>query len=367
MPRSRWLVLVPAIALSAACTRGDDVTTGDPLSRDVALAAQLQLADGGHRLTSAVDLKGCEPGAPRTPPAEGERREATALLRRAQQAEWVGDTPGARILLRRAALVDSTNHAVAYHLARADETLGYVSDAVEGYCRYLSLGPSTSEAAEARTRLATLSTLATAGPQRASVAQAPQGAQPAGDEATPPRRTPAPTRKAADVAARPTAPRARAAHIARRIPAPARTQTASAVPVVVPADTPVTAPSRPAESTHASRDSVVNVASVGTADGAGSSAAATESPVTVDTARAPEAASAPEPVARPTPAPRSDGRGQVARGAVIGAAAGAVMGAVIGRDVRGAVIGAATGGLLGAAGGGMRSRTGLRTPGFARP
>ena len=103
MPRSRWLVLVPAIALSAACTRGDDQTTGDPLSRDVALAAQLQLADGGHLLTSGLDPKGCEPGAPRTPPAEGERREATTLLRRAPPRGRGRGTPGARPLPRRAA------------------------------------------------------------------------------------------------------------------------------------------------------------------------------------------------------------------------------------------------------------------------
>jgi hypothetical protein len=367
MPRSRWLVLVPAIALSAACTRGDDVTTGDPLSRDVALAAQLQLADGGQRLTSALDPKGCEPGAPRTPPADGERREATTLLRRAQQAEWVGDTPGARILLRRAALLDSTNHAVAYHLARADETLGYVSDAVEGYCRYLSLGPSTGEATEARTRLATLSTLATAGRQGAPAAQAPQAVQPAAEEMAPARRTATATRKASAVAERSPAPRARAAHLARRVPAPARTEVVSATPAVVPADTSITAPSQPAAPANPGRDSAVSVASVGTAEGVGSSAGSTESPVAVDTARAPEPANAGEPAVRPTPAPPSGQRGQVARGAVIGAAAGAVMGAVIGRDVRGAVIGAAAGGLLGAAGGGMRSRTGFRTPGFARP
>jgi hypothetical protein len=352
MPRSRWLVLVPAAVLSAACTRGDDVTTGDPLSRDVALAAQLQVVDGGHTLIATVDAKGCEPGAPRVPPAEGQRTEATTLLRRAQQAEWVGDTPGARILLRRASLLDSTNHAVTYHLARADETLGYVSDAVEGYCRYLSLGPSTGEAAEARTRLAMLSSLA--------VAQ-PQTPQPAKEEVAPAPRTAA-EQRVSDGRARPTPPRARAAHLARRVATrvPSESAPPAATPVPMPAPTIDLTPV--AELANDSTASGSGETADGVADVAGTAESRTAA---VDTTPAPAAPS--EATPRPTPAPAGSGRGQVARGAVIGAAAGAVMGAVIGRDVRGAVVGAAAGGLLGAASGGMRSRSGFRTPGFARP
>jgi tetratricopeptide (TPR) repeat protein len=82
---------------------------------------------------------------------------ARALVQRAQQAAILGDRASAREQWRQAAELDPTDADLAYQLARAHEGAGAFADATTEYCRFLALAPNAREAAEARDRIAVLS------------------------------------------------------------------------------------------------------------------------------------------------------------------------------------------------------------------
>ena len=158
MHRHRSLVLVPALMIAGACSRGDDASqAGSPLDRDLTLSAQLQGADAQPSATPELASNGaCErQPTPRTPSAS-QRAQAVALEQRAAEAEFTGNITVARDLHRQAARLDGTSEEIAYRLARADEASGDSAAAVKGYCRYLSLAPSAANARDVRTRLGAL-------------------------------------------------------------------------------------------------------------------------------------------------------------------------------------------------------------------
>jgi hypothetical protein len=153
MHRSRLTVLV-LFALATACSTQDDAEVRELLSQDPTLVARLAM-DQETRQVPLPDACGGTTIAAQ--PAVASKSEAAQLTRQAYEAETLGNVEGARSLLRRASELDATNKSAAYHLGRASEALGDRAAAIDAYCRYLALTPSTAESAEARQRVATLS------------------------------------------------------------------------------------------------------------------------------------------------------------------------------------------------------------------
>ena len=155
MHRSRLSMLV-IFAAAAACTTRDDSkgTTDDSLSKDPTLVAKLE---AGQQTRPQPLPDACGTVAIGAQPSDANKAQADELTRRAYDAEMQGNVQEARTLLRRASDLDATNRSAAYHLGLTSETLGDRAAAVTAYCRYLSLAPTTTEAAEARQRVAKLS------------------------------------------------------------------------------------------------------------------------------------------------------------------------------------------------------------------
>lgn len=101
----------------------------------------------------AVDICEIEPDGKATPPSAGDRAEADRLAAAAAQAAILGDLTAARDDLARAAALDPTAPAIAYHLARTHDDLGDPAQAAREYCRYLRLEPDAPDAAEIRDRV----------------------------------------------------------------------------------------------------------------------------------------------------------------------------------------------------------------------
>jgi Tfp pilus assembly protein PilF len=89
-------------------------------------------------------------------PTEDQRRDARDMAQRARQSAILGDAAAALNQLRGAAGLDPTDPNLAYELARAYEGAGVMASAASEYCRFLSLAPNSSEAADVRTHVATL-------------------------------------------------------------------------------------------------------------------------------------------------------------------------------------------------------------------
>jgi tetratricopeptide (TPR) repeat protein len=89
-------------------------------------------------------------------PTEAQRRDARDLAQRARQSAILGDAAAQLSQLRGAADLDPTDANLAYELARAYESAGVLSSAALEYCRFLSLAPSVSEAAEVRAHVTAL-------------------------------------------------------------------------------------------------------------------------------------------------------------------------------------------------------------------
>jgi Tfp pilus assembly protein PilF len=89
-------------------------------------------------------------------PTEDQRRDARDLAQRARQSAILGDAAAALGQLRGAAGLDPTDPNLAYELARAYESAGVMTNAASEYCRFLSLAPNASEAAEVRTHVAAI-------------------------------------------------------------------------------------------------------------------------------------------------------------------------------------------------------------------
>lgn len=323
--RRRTLVLLPAVLMSAACTRRDDASdASDPLERDRTLSAQLELerarpADAADALPAS-----CAVGPTPAAPTADQRARAVALEQRAAESEWVGDIRAARDLHRQAARLDASSEEIAYRLARADEALGDRREAVGQYCRFLALAPQAKNAAEVRSRLTAL-----AAPARAAAPRPTRVVTSAGRRAS--------GRQRLAYAAAPPAGRG-----SRRLePRPA---VAPATPSAA-ADTPSVA------------SAVDEIERRG-----GASAGAGGRDTVSDDATA--AATAPTPSEPASSAPRAPERVErhTGSGAVIGAAIGAAIGGISGHSARSAAIGGIAGGLLGAVAG---HATVSRTPGFA--
>ena len=315
MHRSR-LLLLALVAAMPACSTRDDVSGAEMLAQDSALVATLQV-DRNARPVEPSLPDACAAQAVSAQPAASKRAEADELARRGYDAELRGDVREASTLLRRATGLDGTNRTAAYHLGRVNETLGDRDAAVNAYCRYLTLSPTTAEAADSRQRIAKLS--------RGAVQMA-AGAV-VSDPASAPRRA-----------------SARRAPRAQRAPL----QTASAE---------VTASATPDESENrqAAAPSSVPAAEVSTAstDSASPSDATVATGAVMDTVESAPAAEVVAATPRPQPSAPSSETRSASRGpsraqtAIIGAATGAIIGAATGRSVKGAVIGAAAGGVLG--------------------
>jgi hypothetical protein len=337
--RSRLSVLV-IFAAVAACTTRDDSKGTDGLSQDPTLVARLEAGKQAGKQTAQPMPDACGTVAIGAQPSDSNKAQAEELTRRAYDAEMQGNVQQARTLLRRASDLDATNKSAAYHLGLTSETLGDRTTAVTAYCRYLSLAPTTTEAAEARQRVAKLSQTTT---RVAAGSVGEPAANGRGASSVAPTRRVARAPRASEqrvVAAEPRVvakPVARAANqsAARSEPAPSEPAPAPREPVV------------------AAREADVTPA--GTADSTTTAGAAVEGEVV--------AAARPVPVEQPPAAPPTVRRGpNRAQNAGIGAAVGGIIGAATGRSVKSAIIGAAAGGIFGTAVGGT-----MRPLGTIRP
>lgn len=91
-----------------------------------------------------------------TAPTDAQRRQARDFVSRADQAAILGDTTSALANLRRARSVDAADPDLAYRLARLYETGAASDSAVKEYCRFLTLAPTSPDAADARERVSAL-------------------------------------------------------------------------------------------------------------------------------------------------------------------------------------------------------------------
>jgi tetratricopeptide (TPR) repeat protein len=89
-------------------------------------------------------------------PTEAQRRDAREMAQRARQSAILGDATASLSQLRGAAGLDPTDPNLAYELGRAYETAGVLPNAATEYCRFLSLAPSATEAADVRAHVTTL-------------------------------------------------------------------------------------------------------------------------------------------------------------------------------------------------------------------
>lgn len=321
MHRSRLSLL--AIVVASACSTRGDARDTEILSQDPSLAAGLQ----DHQTARQLALPDvCGSVASVVQPTAAAKRDAQALTRQAYDAELVGHADSARSLLVRASRLDATDRSAAYHLGRANETLGDRTGAMTAYCRYIALTPTTTESAEARQRVAALA-------RETQVAAGSMSYV-------------APT--ARRVALAPIARVTHRRHVATRVAA-ATVEQASRSQSSVRSTMPE--PASPDRRSYPS-SSAGEVADGSAMPSDGGSA----SPSVEQTA---------------SPAPVSRGPSRI-QTAGIGAIAGAIMGAAAGRNVKSAVIGAAAGGVLGTvvggtmrpAGRGLRPWTGSTPAGY---
>ena len=106
----RSLVLVPALVVAGACSKGDDrAASSSPLDRDLTLSAQLQ---GGGAQPGGVELAAsgaCSVQPAAKAPTASQRAQALSLEQKAAEAEFVGNIAAARDLHRQAARLDGTS------------------------------------------------------------------------------------------------------------------------------------------------------------------------------------------------------------------------------------------------------------------
>lgn len=142
-PASRRVVRVGICALLFAVL----------LAPSVAAAQQL----AAKRSLTTGPAPGCAiPTASQLAVARRDNVEARRLATAGQEAALIGDQAAARDAFARAAVLNPGDERVAYDLARAHEELSDSLQAVREYCRYLTLSPTGSEAADVRNRLQSL-------------------------------------------------------------------------------------------------------------------------------------------------------------------------------------------------------------------
>ena len=89
-------------------------------------------------------------------PGTTQRDEARRLAGAAQEAAIAGNQREAREQFARAARIDPTNEDIAYQYGRTLEDTGSPADALREYCRYITLAPTSGDAADVRGRIAIL-------------------------------------------------------------------------------------------------------------------------------------------------------------------------------------------------------------------
>jgi tetratricopeptide (TPR) repeat protein len=82
------------------------------------------------------------------PPVRQQVDEANRLATLGQESSLEGDHRAARDRFNQAATLNPREASLAYRLGREYEALGQREDAVRQYCRYLSLAPNASDAAQ---------------------------------------------------------------------------------------------------------------------------------------------------------------------------------------------------------------------------
>lgn len=296
-----WLVLTPAVVMGAACSPRADAAVSKTLERDLAEFSRRGPVPAMARASTAatLDAPACHiaSAGASTPASAADQARAATLVRRGIAAELGGNLSMARTSFGQAARLDPANPTSAYHLGRIDEQSSDPSGARREYCRYLALSPSATDAAEVRERLRGLTE-----PQRVASAGAARE-------------------------------RARIVPV-RSTPVPSATATAPTMERTV-----AIAPDSGAQERREPRD---------TLDGPGAAAGQTTAASThVESSNGSIADDARQ--SRPAPTPRAPAAaGSMGRDVMVGAAAGAVLGAVMGRNARSSAIGAAAGGVLGA-------------------
>lgn len=104
----------------------------------------------------------CPRFTPPSPATPANVQEARRLFALGQEASIVGDHRAARDLFRQAQQLNGSDERISYYLARSNEELKATNDAVAQYCRYLTLAPSGTDAADVRSRLDRLTEAASA-------------------------------------------------------------------------------------------------------------------------------------------------------------------------------------------------------------
>jgi tetratricopeptide (TPR) repeat protein len=136
----------PAIAQATQTARASQPTQptrpGEPLKRATLPSV----------LRPACPVAGPAPASP----SDRQRAQARDLASRGLQSAILGDTAAALTSLRDARRLDPTDPDLAYQLARIYESGAATDSAVSEYCRFLTLAPNTSDAADARNRVSVL-------------------------------------------------------------------------------------------------------------------------------------------------------------------------------------------------------------------
>jgi Flp pilus assembly protein TadD len=108
------------------------------------------------RALSAASTLPCPAPAPGPTSARTDSPDVRRLMALGHEAAIVGDHRQARDVFVDAARLSPGDERIAYQLGRAYEELGERPNAVREYCRFLTLAPQASDAADVRTRIATL-------------------------------------------------------------------------------------------------------------------------------------------------------------------------------------------------------------------
>ncbi len=115
-------------------------------------------AQSGTSATSDLSGRCASAAAPSAQISPGAKNEAQRTADRAQAASIQGDNAAATDLYQKAAQLDPSNARIAYALGREYQVTRDVR-AMREYCRFLTLAPTATEAADVRQRIAALSLL----------------------------------------------------------------------------------------------------------------------------------------------------------------------------------------------------------------
>jgi tetratricopeptide (TPR) repeat protein len=128
----------------------------------VARSSSAQLAP--KRTLAATSTLPCPVAPPNSVASRNDSPDVRRLMSLGHEAAIVGDHRQARDVFVDAARLSPGDERIAYQLGRAYEELGEKPNAIREYCRFLSLAPNASDAADVRSRITSLTASATGGP-----------------------------------------------------------------------------------------------------------------------------------------------------------------------------------------------------------